>query len=162
MAVSLTSSGLAMPASQSASGNANTLDDYEEGTWTVTITPSTSGSHPLFTEYDAGQYTVIGNLCFATCRCLTNTASSPVGELKFSLPFTAAASTADVSGSYFGQVYHGNGLNFAADSYMMCSVLSTWAYVKFTNVIDSDVSSNLSGSAMPNGQWFGFSIVYNI
>ena len=36
MAVSLTSSGLAMPASQSASGDANTLDDYEEGNWTVT------------------------------------------------------------------------------------------------------------------------------
>ena len=40
MSVSLTSSGLAMPASQSASGDANTLDDYEEGTYARAITGS--------------------------------------------------------------------------------------------------------------------------
>ena len=38
MSVSLTSNGLVMPATQSASSNANTLDDYEEGTYQYTIT----------------------------------------------------------------------------------------------------------------------------
>ena len=47
------------PATQVASSNANTLDDYEEGTWTptfidVTYTPSTT--------YTAGKYTKIGRV----------------------------------------------------------------------------------------------------
>jgi hypothetical protein len=42
MAVHLTSSGLSMPASQSASGDANTLDDYEEGTWTPHVVGTTT------------------------------------------------------------------------------------------------------------------------
>ena len=33
----VTASGITFPASQSASGNPNTLDDYEEGTWTPTL-----------------------------------------------------------------------------------------------------------------------------
>jgi len=44
--------GIAFPATQSASSNANTLDDYEEGTWTpsqfnftVTGTPTLSGTY---------------------------------------------------------------------------------------------------------------------
>ena len=35
MAVNLTSSGLVMPATVSLSSDANTLDDYEEGSWAV-------------------------------------------------------------------------------------------------------------------------------
>jgi hypothetical protein len=34
---SASGSGISFPATQSASTNANTLDDYEEGTWTPTI-----------------------------------------------------------------------------------------------------------------------------
>ena len=48
------------PATQSASSDANTLDDYEEGTWTPTFTAATA---PTGVGYDAqsGSYTKIGN-----------------------------------------------------------------------------------------------------
>ena len=41
---SATGTGIAFPATQSASSDANTLDDYEEGTWTPTYSGSTSGT----------------------------------------------------------------------------------------------------------------------
>ena len=61
MAVSLTSSGLSMPASVSLSGDANTLDDYEEGTWTPA--PANAGSYTV----NGANYTKLGrlvNLCW--------------------------------------------------------------------------------------------------
>jgi hypothetical protein len=48
--------GISFPATQSASSNANTLDDYEEGTWT----PSVGGTTTYTTRY--GFYTKIGNI----------------------------------------------------------------------------------------------------
>ena len=51
-----TGSGITFPAAQSASSDANTLDDYEEGTWS----PSLSGSISLGT----GRYIKVGQLVY--------------------------------------------------------------------------------------------------
>jgi hypothetical protein len=48
--------GIAFPATQVASSNANTLDDYEEGTWTPAISGLTLGNGTA-----SGQYTKVGN-----------------------------------------------------------------------------------------------------
>ena len=49
-------SGITFPATQSASSDANTLDDYEEGTWT----PSIGGTATYNARW--GTYTKVGNL----------------------------------------------------------------------------------------------------
>ena len=54
--------GVAFPATQVASANANTLDDYEEGTFTPTISGSTSGTGTLSSAN--GRYTKIGRMVF--------------------------------------------------------------------------------------------------
>jgi len=56
--------GITFPATQDASSNANTLDDYEEGTWTPTF--GGSGSDPTGVSYSnqEGTYTKIGNRVF--------------------------------------------------------------------------------------------------
>ena len=57
--------GITFPATQSASTNANTLDDYEEGTWTPTLT--TTGTNFTSVTYNAvtsGKYTKIGNMVY--------------------------------------------------------------------------------------------------
>jgi len=51
--------GITFPATQSASSNANTLDDYEEGTWTPT---AGSGLTVTGTFVASGTYTKIGRL----------------------------------------------------------------------------------------------------
>ena len=59
---SATGVGITFPATQSASTNANTLDDYEEGTWTPTLI-STGGSAPAYTTQD-GKYFKIGGIVY--------------------------------------------------------------------------------------------------
>lgn len=53
-------SGITFPAAQSASTDANTLDDYEEGTWTPSIESDTPGTGRASTVSYA-KYTKIGN-----------------------------------------------------------------------------------------------------
>lgn len=57
-------SQVVFPATQSASANANTLDDYEEGTWTPAIAGSTTAGTQTYT-YQYGTYTKIGNTVVA-------------------------------------------------------------------------------------------------
>ena len=80
-----TGTGVTFPVTQSASTDANTLDDYEEGTWT----PSPTGLTVVGTPTYAGKYTKIGNCVTAmmTAQATTSTAST-AGSTYFSgLPF---------------------------------------------------------------------------
>lgn len=86
--------GITFPATASPSSDANTLDDYEEGSWTVVLTPETSGSITLSTNF--GRYTKIGNRVILTGYIVISSTSSPVGgNVKISgLPFTPTSNTA--------------------------------------------------------------------
>jgi hypothetical protein len=86
--------GITFPATQSASSDANTLDDYEEGTFTPTWTPSTSGTITLYSSYSTLGYTKIGRVVTITGSNSVQSASSPVGTSVniTGLPFTAGAS----------------------------------------------------------------------
>ena len=67
---------------------ANALDDYEEGTWTPTITTG-SGSITLDSGENLASYTKIGRMVYITGRLLASSVSSPSGSLEVTnLPFT--------------------------------------------------------------------------
>jgi len=79
--------GITFPATQSASSNANTLDDYEEGTFTATLTCTTSGTITL--GYNTLYYTKIGRQITILGYLSVNSVSSPVGNVQLNgLPFT--------------------------------------------------------------------------
>ena len=67
-ALNLGSTGqIVFPATQNASSNANTLDDYEEGTWTPTLYyQNSTGVTRTYTSQDGG-YTKIGNTVTVWC-----------------------------------------------------------------------------------------------
>jgi hypothetical protein len=89
-ATSATGTGIAFPATQSASSDANTLDDYEEGTWTATLTGS-SGSATYSTQ--AGTYTKIGNYVYVQAYVALTAIGTLTGSLSISgLPFTSNTS----------------------------------------------------------------------
>jgi hypothetical protein len=89
---SASGAGITFPATQSASTNANTLDDYEEGTYTITATPTTSGTITGTSDRDAGVYTKIGRLVTVYGLFEIASSSSPVGTgIRISLPFPIAA-----------------------------------------------------------------------
>jgi hypothetical protein len=75
--------GIAFPATQSASSDANTLDDYEEGTWT----PSVGGTATYFSQ--TGKYTKIGNMVSIYCLMRINAIGTGSTTTISGLPFTA-------------------------------------------------------------------------
>lgn len=72
--------GIIFPATQVASANANSLDDYEEGTWTPTVRgSSTAGTYTLSNVY--AYYTKIGNQVTVWARFGFSAASGGTGDL---------------------------------------------------------------------------------
>ena len=69
--------------------DSNTLDDYEEGTYTLTIVGSTSGSMTMDT-YKTFKYTKIGNTCHVQGYYGVTADASISGTLRFLLPFTTS------------------------------------------------------------------------
>jgi hypothetical protein len=88
--------GIVFPATQNASTNVNTLDDYEEGTWTPAI--STSGG--AITSYSSsGTYVKVGRLVTITFSfSVTNYTGGSGTGLIGGLPFTSSSS--GISGAY--------------------------------------------------------------
>lgn len=80
--------GITFPATQSASSDANTLDDYEEGTFTpsFTVTGGTFSSNE-----QSAQYTKIGNRVYFNIYVNVNISVAGTGGITFTgLPFTAS------------------------------------------------------------------------
>jgi hypothetical protein len=83
--------GVTFPATQSASSDANTLDDYEEGTWTPSVGRTTTFGTYTAGPSDGGKYTKIGNVVYFSCRVGgTNTTASGGSWVIRGLPFTTA------------------------------------------------------------------------
>lgn len=80
--------GITFPASQSASTEVNTLDDYEEGTFTPSYTGT--GSNPTVTySSQTGTYTKIGNVVYFSLSIVTSASSGGSGDLRVAgLPFS--------------------------------------------------------------------------
>jgi hypothetical protein len=82
---SATGTGIAFPATQSASSDVNTLDDYEEGSFTPTVTAA-SGSNGGGT-FD-GSYIKIGRYVYTTLRCQSVSKGTLSGQIQVGgLPF---------------------------------------------------------------------------
>jgi hypothetical protein len=77
--------GITFPTTQSASTDANTLDDYEEGTWT----PSLGGTATYTTQ--TATYTKIGRLVFVSCQLQVNLILTGSTTTLSGLPFSGAS-----------------------------------------------------------------------
>jgi hypothetical protein len=86
---SASGAGITFPATQSASSDANTLDDYEEGTWT----PNVGGTAIYNTQ--VGRYTKIGNMVFVQAQLNISLIGTGSASTIFGLPFTATAGTTE-------------------------------------------------------------------
>jgi hypothetical protein len=102
-----TGTGIAFPATQSASADANTLDDYEEGTFTPTVL--IGGTNCTITSSATGTYTKIGNVVFFACRAEGVTKAGTGSLALASLPF--ASSSAGNQNRYSQQLVRWTGIN---------------------------------------------------
>ncbi len=92
----MTSGQIQFPATQIASSDANTLDDYEEGTWTPVAAPA-GGS--LTSYSSSGRYTKIGNMVNIYGLIVLTNVGTAAGSLSISgIPFPT------LPGTTYGQI----------------------------------------------------------
>ena len=108
-ALNLGSTGqIVFPATQNPSANANTLDDYEEGTFTPT---DGSGAGLTFGASTSARYVKIGQRVFC--------------DLEVAYPATGSVATARIAGFPFASA---SGLDYSSCSVMNDANLNLWAF----------------------------------
>ncbi len=130
---SATGTGIAFPTTQSASSDANTLDDYEEGTWTPV---DNSGASITF-DAAYGYYIKVGKVVYVQAKLVyPSTASglnNSVGGLPFSMsntnPYNFPVGATTANGNTSANRAYGFGSSFSfvntADSISTNSALSS-------------------------------------
>ena len=82
--------GITFPATQSASSDANTLDDYEEGTWTPTLNFTGGTTGITYASVRFGRYTKVGRIVTVGFCIILSSKGSSTGNANISgLPFPA-------------------------------------------------------------------------
>lgn len=140
------SSGIQFPATQVASGGANVLDDYEEGTFT----PTFSSAGATFTYgTNTGFYTKIGRLVYANIyiRCTGASGTTSNGLSVAGLPFTSGSASFQGGVLQIGYSQNWSGLSYALiESYVVTNAttapLLNSNNASLANVLASNVSSN--------------------
>ena len=94
------SGGITFPATAVAASDVNTLDDYEEGTWTPEIADAATGGNTVTHSVQNGLYTKVGNVVTAyfrvTWTSLGSCASGSLIRIR-GLPYSAKSN----SGQYY-------------------------------------------------------------
>ena len=137
--------GISFPATQSASADANTLDDYEEGAWTPVPSPNTGS---FTTTSVAGNYVKVGRQVTVNGYISVSDRGTATGLTGFSgLPFTSnASSNAGASGACREQGNTG-----------VVWTLSLSANSSFVTMRDYANSASIS-----NGVAWVFTLVYEV
>jgi hypothetical protein len=93
---STSGAGITFPATQSASTNANTLDDYEEGTWTPVLVP---GTGTITSQGTYGGYVKIGKQVTLTFKAvITGGTVTGISSIE-GFPFTVENTVQQACGS---------------------------------------------------------------
>ena len=80
-------------------GSSNHIDDYEEGSFTLTAAASSSGTLTLNSSYNTGVYTRVGNLVHIQAYLSISGNNNATGYVQLSsLPFTVDSNQAQASG----------------------------------------------------------------
>ena len=142
--------------------DANTLDDYEEGTWTPTLSGTSGGPSGVNFTSRLGWYTKIGRVVIADCRlAMSSWSSGPSGSALISgLPFNAPASS-----NYFASPTIGYTHNFDADNAPKGGFVEEGSSViRLIKANDSDArqvfSQNVSASALNGNETIFVSVAY--
>tara|TARA_R110002126_G_scaffold174521_1_gene323104 strand:+ start:689 stop:1648 length:960 start_codon:yes stop_codon:yes gene_type:complete len=142
--------GLAFPATAVAVADANTLDDYEEGTWTPSFAGSTTNPTVTYAS-QSGSYTKIGRQVTVSFELGTSAQTGGVGTVQIAgLPFTigvrvyAAVATFNINNSLSGPMgifaeANAGGSNFAL---LATADNTSWTGVNYTDATSATIYVN--------------------
>ena len=152
-------SGVNFPDTQAASGDANTLDDYEEGEYEITVVGSTSGNFVLSGTEETIAYTKIGRLVHVQGAIQIDSDNSASGNIRFSLPFTAA-NISHLSGRAYGTAFLLNAGSTLAGKIVTHAGEGN-AFFTLVHISDDGTTYPHLTHAEVDGNWFvGFSLHY--
>jgi hypothetical protein len=151
------SKGISFPATQSAQSDANTLDDYEEGTWTGTVS---DGTNNATMASNAGYYTKIGNIVNVTGYFVMSSKGSISGNLRLTgLPFTVVNNNAGYSSSALG--YAANFNITAGQSIGVFTIINS-TYLDLTLWDGAAGTTGLQATETQNISQFILNITYRV
>ena len=151
--------GITFPASQSASSDANTLDDYEEGTWIPVVADNTVGGNTGTSTVTNANYTKIGRQVTATAVLTNIITTSMVGANTFyvrGFPFTSS-STSISEGSV-----RTDSITFPTNrTYLTATMSSSDTWISFTGSGSGGADTSLNVASVLSGSAdLSFSITY--
>jgi hypothetical protein len=159
-AQTLSLNGITFPATQVPSADANTLDDYEEGTWTPVLDFGGSASSGQAGTL-AGFYTKIGNTVFATALINLTNKGSGTGSLGFTgFPFATNSNTnyRACSAAFFWD----NTAQSYVDMMGLLGSNTSRMEVLAATVSSTTLGTNPTNSNLNNTTSFRFSITYQV
>lgn len=152
-----TAGQIKFPATQNASADANTLDDYEEGTWTPGISFG-GGTTGITYTTRVGYYTKIGNRVYCTCDVTLSNKGSSTGTSRITgLPYTSNS-----TGSSYGAVSAGFFANLTTANYFVSGYVETNATTGIILGGGTSSSSNFTDANFQNATELILSIFYFI
>ena len=160
---STSGTGITFPATQSASSDANTLDDYEEGTWTcsvygelVTGTPATA----------TGYYTKIGNIVnvFAKVENFAKPASATGNVNIGGLPFSISSTSTTYSRGGIGLLFLQGGTSIAGSNWSLRDLSNggTVLRIQYQTNINSDANNLDISNFGATGNYLRFAFTYQV
>jgi len=147
----LTKGYFAFPATQVNSTDPNTLDDYEEGTWTPGLTFSTPGNLSIAYSLRNAYYTKIGRLVGVSFAMITSTFTHTTASgagLISGLPFTP--NTADAQYSSYSPMFF-QGINKASYTVVHAGALGNTADMQIFASGMGQPTANVLAADMPTG-----------
>ena len=156
--VRLTTNGFHPNPSDTAAANA--LDDYEKGSYVVTVTGSSSGSFAL--NPNSFRYTKIGRLVHVTGRFYIVSGSPTGAEARVSLPFTASSDIQAQDGRGYSYVTTYNAYSPNNDYQMVNEIIQGSAHSVLVWVVPNAAWQSVSPSSHLNQRnaYYGFDFTY--
>jgi hypothetical protein len=153
--LSLLSGQLKFPATQIPSSDPNTLDDYEEGTYTPDIR---LGSWTFGAR--SGFYTRIGNLVTVNLLLVWTANNAPSGDpFQITMPFSAFGSGNLRAPATIG---YAAGINFDTSRQLVSHIDMSDNYVSFRQLISGGTPSTLTTANMNNSGEIQISVTYQV
>lgn len=149
-ALTLTNGQLTFPATQVPSSNANTLDDYEEGTFTPVFTFTTPGDLNIVYSEQTGFYTKIGRQVTMMIKITTSTFTftTSSGNVQITgIPFTSQSTA---SSRTIG-VLRWQGITKAGYTQISSLLPNGSSTISLTANGSGLAASNVSAADMPSG-----------
>lgn len=149
-AVGLPLGQLSFPATQNASSDANTLDDYEEGSWTPSL-----GGNATYTAQN-GRYVKIGKMVWARGRLTVNSLGTGSTSTISGLPYASAN---------LGNIFQAGWVSYFESLaqptiFLACGAGDNASTVRFFTIGTSGASMTADPAIFGNSARVDFGLVY--